>query len=62
MNEERVLVPDRKIREARRRHRLFDECAQWGGVAPDKAARAVDPLLGLDRVTSPDELMRCVVR
>jgi 2-methylcitrate dehydratase PrpD len=40
----------------------FNECAQWGGVSPDKAARAVDLLLGLDRVTSPDELMRCVVR
>nr|AHZ45667.1 MmgE/PrpD family protein [uncultured bacterium] len=35
----------------------FNECAQWGGVPPEKARRAVDVLLDLERMGRPDELM-----
>ena len=39
----------------------FRECAAWGGVAPAKSERAIDLLLGLDRLDRVDEVMRCVV-
>jgi len=39
----------------------FRECAAWGGVAAVNAERAIDLLLGLDRLDRVDEVMRCVV-
>jgi 2-methylcitrate dehydratase PrpD len=39
----------------------FNECAAWGGIPAPRAARALELLLGLERLESVDELMRCVV-
>ena len=39
----------------------FNECAKWGGVSVANAARAVELLLGLERVRTVEELMKCVI-
>ena len=39
----------------------FTECAAWGGVPAGRSARAIELLLGLERLDSIDELMTCVV-
>ena len=38
----------------------FNECAEWGGVSGANAARAVELFLGLERVQTVGELMKCV--
>lgn len=38
----------------------FNECAQWGGIPRDKARRAIEILLDLERMNDADELMRCI--
>ena len=40
----------------------FNECAEWGGIAADKARRAADIMLDLERMSSAAELMSCVSR
>jgi 2-methylcitrate dehydratase PrpD len=39
----------------------FNECAAWGGVSAAQAARAIELVLGLERLQSVDDLMKCVV-
>jgi 2-methylcitrate dehydratase PrpD len=39
----------------------FHECAQWGGVASEKAGRAIDLVLNMERTQDCAELMACVV-
>lgn len=39
----------------------FNECASWGGVSSSQSARAIELLLGFERLDSIDELMKCVV-
>ena len=62
-----VLYPPRRVwdRTALTREELtakFDECAQWGGVSPAKAAQAIELVWALERQANVRALMDCVVR
>jgi 2-methylcitrate dehydratase PrpD len=39
----------------------FGECAAWGGIPGTQSARAIELLLGLERLSRIDELMKCLV-
>ena len=39
----------------------FYECLAWGGVSERQARQAADLLLGLEHMSTPDELMACLV-
>jgi 2-methylcitrate dehydratase PrpD len=39
----------------------FNECAAWGGIAADQAARALELLDRLERLETIDEVMKCLV-
>jgi 2-methylcitrate dehydratase PrpD len=39
----------------------FNECAAWGGISTTQSARAIELVLGFERLQSIDELMNCVV-
>jgi 2-methylcitrate dehydratase PrpD len=40
----------------------FHECAQWGGIGKEKAARAIALVSEMERLPDCRELMRCLVR
>jgi 2-methylcitrate dehydratase PrpD len=40
----------------------FHECAQWGGVNKQKAARAIELVSSMERLDDCRDLMQCLVR